>query len=180
MNGLRIFWRKRIRTMDCEVRVGENKEKTVFVADRTFEVESLLEFLLDNDKEFTKPLSVSVKEKIGMTLEQYVCKLCKYGTIVYELDENRIKGVVIGYTHELPENGYSYITQVVTSKKYRGKGVGSSLLQHYIDYCKESGIKGIWLTTDEKNRDAQHVYERVGFVKNEIDEKGRVKYIYDI
>lgn len=155
-------------------------EKTVFIADRTFEIQSLLEFLSDNDKEFTEPLSVSVKEKIGMTLEQYVCKLCKYGTIVYELDGNIIKGVVIGYTHELPENGYSYITQVVTSRKYRGKGVSSSLLQHYIDYCRESGIKGVWLTTDEKNRDAQHVYERVGFVKNEIDEKGRIKYIYDI
>ena len=155
-------------------------EKQIFIADRTFEIDRLKEFLTENEKEFSEPLSVSVKEKMGMTLDQYVHKLCKYGTVVYELDRNIIKGVVIGYTHELPEDGYSYITQVVTTKEYRGQGVSSRLLKSYIDYCKDQGIEGIWLTTGEKNISAQHVYEKNGFIRNELEEKGRVKYIYDI
>ncbi len=149
------------------------------VCDRSFSIGRLKSFLERNDNAFTHPLSESLAIQ-GTTVEEYARKLCEKGTIVYEPDGSDIKGILIGYTHDLPTDGGSYITQVVTDARYRGQGVFKRIMERYIRFCKDRGISTIWLTTNENNLTARKAYERVGFVPSTVDARGLVKYTYHI
>lgn len=148
------------------------------ISDRNFPVEALKIFLEENDTAFTHPLSEALAKQ-GTTLEEYADKLARLGTIAYEADEEngKIKGAVIGYTHNLPEGGGSYITQAVTGINYRRQGVCGRLLKEYFDYCREQNIPYVWLTTGVNNNAARITYEKAGFVLAEYDNPEQVKYI---
>lgn len=47
----------------------------------------------------------------------------------------------------------------------RSKGVGQALIQAAKDFCIQKGYKGLGIQTENTNP-AQHLYERVGFVKD--------------
>lgn len=147
------------------------------VADCCFPEKELYKFLIENDKAFTHPLSESLRER-GTTLSQYATKLARLSTIAYEIDESKaIKGVVVGYTRNLPEDGGSYITQVVTGSNYRKQGVCGRLLREYIAFCKNKGIiRYVWMTTGINNIPAQRTYENAGFIRVPNDKKGLVEY----
>ena len=83
------------------------------IIDREFPADELEQFLTDNDDAFLTSLSDVLKRQ-GTNIKAYAKKLASLGTIAYEKDGERIKGAVIGYTHNLPIGGGSYITQVVT------------------------------------------------------------------
>ena len=51
---------------------------------------------------------------------------------------------------------------------YRGKGVGSAMVRHFIDKAKEDQMKYIYLITDSEDN-AKHIYKKLGF--NKISEK---------
>lgn len=149
------------------------------IADRSFDIRVMTDFLQRNDGAFTRPLSQTLKEQ-GQTLEDYAEKLCRMGTVAYETDGDAIMGVVIGYTQNLPEDNGSYITQVVTDPKYRRRGVCKRLLAEYFDFCREQNIGYVWLTTGVDNHSAQATYEGCGFVLAPCANEKMVKYIYRI
>lgn len=146
------------------------------IIDRKFPADELEQFLTDNDDAFLTSLSDVLKRQ-GTNIKEYAKKLASLGTIAYEKDGERIKGAVIGYTHNLPIGGGSYITQVVTEKKYRNQGVCKRLLKEYFSYCKKLNIHSVWLTTEKENRPARYVYEQCGFQLESIDENNMVKYV---
>ena len=51
-------------------------------------------------------------------------------------------------------------------KKNRGQGIGEALLNHAKQFAKKEGSKGFTLET-ETNNPAQHLYERLGWKKDE-------------
>lgn len=136
------------------------------ISDRNHPAESIAEFMAHNDDSFRVSLTESYKAH-GVTLEQYAQKLSKLATIAYEKDEERgvIKGMVIGYTSNLPDDNGSFITQVATSKEYRRQGVCSRLLKEYTDICVKKNIDYIWLYTWKYDNDSTiNVYRSAGFV----------------
>jgi GNAT superfamily N-acetyltransferase len=46
---------------------------------------------------------------------------------------------------------------------YRGKGIGSALLQYVIAEAKKQGVLRLILLTDKQNRRAQALYRKLGF-----------------
>ena len=51
--------------------------------------------------------------------------------------------------------------------KYRGQGIGSSLLEFIEKYAKEANCTDIYLTVNEENTNAIKTYEKFGMrVKN--------------
>ncbi len=148
------------------------------IHDKTFPVEVLSEFLVRNDREFSTPLTEQARRQ-NTTFDAYMHKLSSLGTIAYELDEasGTLKGVVIGYTHNLPEDRGSYITQVVVDRKYQREGICSRLLKEYIEFCRTKGIVYVWLTTGIHNMPAQKSYEKAGFVRVPYDSSENVKYM---
>jgi ribosomal protein S18 acetylase RimI-like enzyme len=152
------------------------------IAERNFPFERMYDFLLKNDCAFSVPLSKSL-EKFSTNLENYAKKLSEKATVAWEEDHGIIKGMVIGYTNDMPDiitGGWgggqkSYITQVATDSLYRRQGVCQRLLAEYIEFCRKKNIAMVWLTTEETNFPARSVYEKAGFSSAEkID--GLIKY----
>ncbi|MCW8313656.1 GNAT family N-acetyltransferase [Sphingobacterium sp. InxBP1] len=56
-----------------------------------------------------------------------------------------------------------YIDSIAVSPLARGKGIGTELLTHAINYAQRSGYEQVGLLVDLKNPSAQKLYERLGF-----------------
>lgn len=59
-----------------------------------------------------------------------------------------------------------HIEDVVTHKDFRGKGIGSTLIQKAIEVAKQAGCYKVILNSSEKNIS---FYEKLGFKKHEIE-----------
>ena len=57
----------------------------------------------------------------------------------------------------------AHITQLCVRPSLRGKGLGSTLLQHCLDHLAQHGIRTVSLTVTEGNFGARRLYERHGF-----------------
>lgn len=71
--------------------------------------------------------------------------------------------VVLGFAGILITLDDTQITNIVTKKSERKKGIGSLLLDRLIEMTKEIGRNSISLEVNEINEYAIHMYEKAGF-----------------
>ncbi|NND64167.1 MAG: GNAT family N-acetyltransferase [Flavobacteriaceae bacterium] len=57
------------------------------------------------------------------------------------------------------------LNDLFVAETARGKGIGEKLLEHAKDFARKTDSKGLTLETDSNNP-AQHLYERLGWVKD--------------
>lgn len=70
----------------------------------------------------------------------------------------------ISLNPENETNGKEYYLDTVSiSASEQGKGIGSLLLKHGIDYAKQNNYSQVGLLVDLDNPHAQRLYERLGF-----------------
>lgn len=112
-------------------------------------------------------------------------------TLVYEID-GKIAGILCGYRGELEPvidepwkeigskygltkedkvfvdretfAGEWYIDSIVTAPEYRGRQIGTKLLEAASRLAQEAGETVLGLNCDEGNEQARKLYERMGFV----------------
>lgn len=53
---------------------------------------------------------------------------------------------------------------MMIKEKYRGKGVGSKLVEEVISYARNKNVKKIWLWTQEELKPATQLYKKMGFI----------------
>jgi ribosomal protein S18 acetylase RimI-like enzyme len=58
---------------------------------------------------------------------------------------------------------YAHIVEVQVVERYRGQGVGKSLLIYALERIKEKSIAAIYVDTTEGNAVARRLYESAGF-----------------
>lgn len=63
----------------------------------------------------------------------------------------------------LPGSAAGFITQVGVAEAFRGKGVGTVLIQYLIERCRERRLRKCALDVAITNPRAQALYERLGF-----------------
>jgi ribosomal-protein-alanine N-acetyltransferase len=56
------------------------------------------------------------------------------------------------------------LMDIVVSAAHQGKGLGKSLLQHFMDHCNHHNIQQIWLEVRESNAAAISLYDNAGFI----------------
>lgn len=89
-----------------------------------------------------------------------------FGLVDYEEDAVRAVAWLVFLTADAP--GYGFVDadipelSITTFEKFRGRGVGTSLLAELFASAKARGISAISLSVEDGNR-ARHLYERVGF-----------------
>lgn len=82
--------------------------------------------------------------------------------LVFEMEE-KIAGFLIA---ELDSGlDFSYLTQIFVLPDYRGMGIGSKLVDAYIDRCKKENVKRSYLFAQSDNDKAVIFYEKHGFKK---------------
>lgn len=86
-------------------------------------------------------------------------------------------GSVIGYTFAAME-GYDYkslrgpaglLHDILVDPDYRGRGVGSRLLDETLSVLQSKGARQIVLSTAERNESAQRLFARRGFRRTMIE-----------
>ncbi len=82
----------------------------------------------------------------------------------YEYYQFRLDGRTVGYTGIHPEDGKLFLSKLYLKKEYRGLGLASQAFDFLERYCKERGLKAIWLTVNRHNDHSIRVYEKKGFV----------------
>ena len=60
------------------------------------------------------------------------------------------------------------LEDMIVDPSLRGKGFGSRLLEHGIDFARREGCKRITLLTDYDNAGAMNFYAKQGFVKSQM------------
>jgi GNAT superfamily N-acetyltransferase len=86
----------------------------------------------------------------------------------------RRNGAIIGminllFTISTAEGGFVILLEdLVVHKEYQGKGYGSKLLRHAIDFAKQKNFLRITLLTDRPENVAQEFFRRHSFVESSM------------
>lgn len=75
---------------------------------------------------------------------------------------------IIGYGGMWHVINEGYITNVSVKKEYRGKGVGTKIIDAFIDIAKEKEMIGITLEVRVSNDIAKNLYKKNGFIMEGI------------
>lgn len=153
------------------------------ISDRNTKKEALISFFQGISADMQLE---NVLKKMGTNLQQYCSKLAEKATIAYKTaNDGSIIAIVAGYTHDLPDDLGSYITQVGTLSDYRRRGISGELLLEYVEYARSVGVKYVWLTVDQNNFGAIKSYEKCGFrpeltLTNHITGNTQIRYRKDL
>ena len=86
----------------------------------------------------------------------------------------RRNGAIVGminllFTISTAEGGFVILLEdLVVHKQYHGKGYGSKLLQHAIDFAKQKNFLRVTLLTDRPENVAQEFFRHHGFVESSM------------
>lgn len=72
-----------------------------------------------------------------------------------------------------------YVWRLMVDRQHRGKGVGTSAINHSIGYAHDIGLEGVMLATDESlGYSAAGFYEKLGFHRTGRIIEGETEFIY--
>jgi ribosomal protein S18 acetylase RimI-like enzyme len=77
-------------------------------------------------------------------------------------------GRVVGYAaaqirREEPPSDVGVVSYNAVDPEYRGRGIGTALTRHVVDYLKQQGARVLAVWTLEADEPARRLYERLGF-----------------
>ncbi len=70
------------------------------------------------------------------------------------------------------------LDEMYVEPEQRGTGIGSAILQHMVEICRELGVAAIEINVDESDAGAMRFYERHGFGGVDPDSGERAFYFY--
>lgn len=111
----------------------------------------------------------SVKEVIN---KEYFDNLIKNEEIYIAKVDKEIVGYIIFNIKEKENPSMRYrkqlnIDAICVDERYRGKGIGTKILESIKEIAKTKGCTDLYLTVNQENENAIKVYEKFGFkVKN--------------
>ena len=112
---------------------------------------------------------ISVEEVIS---KEYFKNLIKNEEIYIAKEDKEIVGYIIFNIKEKENPIMRYrkqldIDAICVDERYRGKGIGTKLLEVVKEIAKSKGCTDLYLTVNQENENAIKVYEKLGFkVKN--------------
>jgi GNAT superfamily N-acetyltransferase len=88
---------------------------------------------------------------------------------VYRWNQTIVGMVNLLFTISTAEGGFVVLMEdVIVRLDYRGRGVGTQLMKHAIEYAKKKEFLRITLLTDRLNSESQRFFERMGFFKSQM------------
>ncbi len=111
----------------------------------------------------------------GVQFESYVAKgLCEFYE-KYDPKRNRVwvcehNQQMIGFLLLMDRGEAAQLRYFLIEPEYRGIGLGSKLLNLYMDFLRECGYKGSYLWTTHELSSAAFLYKRLGFQLTEEKE----------
>ena len=89
-----------------------------------------------------------------------------------------VEGAVVGFIEVKLEEKKAKLLGMAVDDRFKGRGIGSALINKAIEFAVEEGKREIYLEVRRNNLSAIKVYERHGFVlKKELEKDGEGVYI---
>ncbi|TFB07981.1 GNAT family N-acetyltransferase [Candidatus Atribacteria bacterium MT.SAG.1] len=82
-------------------------------------------------------------------------------------EKNKIYGYLWGYITIFSSYSTAEIDELVVTRKAQGKGIGSMLINKFLDICKKNNVSFAIVCTPGENKDTIKFYEKCGFKKEE-------------
>ncbi len=101
-----------------------------------------------------------VDEKVLDQHQNYI--LDKGGFIFFAKDDNRVVGTV---ALKKESDGIYELTKMGVIPKYQGRGIGTGLVKHCINFARLKGIGCLFLDSSRKLKNALHIYAKMGFTE---------------
>ncbi len=117
--------------------------------------QKLIELLKENNSGGTS-LSIST------SLEEYVDKILQFSTIIPYVVQGEIKAFISYYRND-SEGLYAFLTMLLVSEHFQGKGIGRLLLDTAIRDLESSGFQFFSLEVQKENKKAIRLYTNYGF-----------------
>lgn len=88
-------------------------------------------------------------------------------TLYIAVDEknNVIAGMAFLLVYRIPYVRKAYLDDLVVDEAYRGKGIGTKLLQKIVDGAKEKGAAYLDFSSRPRREEGNNLYEKFGFEK---------------
>ena len=97
-------------------------------------------------------------------------EICKNSHILLALDKNnKIIGMATLALVNIPFGKYGRIEDVVVDDKFRGQGIGTTLIKKLIIKAKKLHLKKIDLTSNPKRVESNKLYLKLNFFKYETN-----------
>ena len=95
------------------------------------------------------------------TLDHPEDAILRKGGSIYFVEAD---GIPVGCVALIPmENGIYELSKMAVSPTMRGLGIGRRLLEYTVEQARKQGIKGLFLGSSTKLKNAVHLYEAIGF-----------------
>jgi len=88
----------------------------------------------------------------------------KNAFFVYESKDNKIIGTV-GVKADSEKT--ALLRRLFVAPHYRGQGIGTSLLTHGLDFCRDNGYKEVVFRATDRMKDAIKLIKKTGFMEKE-------------
>lgn len=85
--------------------------------------------------------------------------------IAVDSQTDMIAGMAFLLVYRIPYVRKGYLDDLVVDEKYRGRGIGSKLLQQIVSHAKEKGAAYLDLSSRERREEGNNLYEKFGFEK---------------
>jgi ribosomal protein S18 acetylase RimI-like enzyme len=82
-------------------------------------------------------------------------------------EEKHIIGMVTVAVYRIPYLRKAYLDDLIVDETYRGKGIGTKLLEAAVEFAREKGAAYIDFTSHPSRVKANELYEKLGFKKKE-------------
>lgn len=111
---------------------------------------------------------------IPIAIKEYVDKIIQYATVVPFWSQGHLEGFIAYYGNDEAME-YAFLTMILISKDFQGRGIGKLLLEFSIKDLTKRGFKNYGLEVLKSNENAKRLYERLGFITKET--RGELWYM---
>lgn len=74
-----------------------------------------------------------------------------------------VDGHLVGYQLSTPSSSGAHLARLAVRPEWQGRGIGSALVVHVIEYYRKRGAREITINTQDSNAASIRVYQRLGF-----------------
>lgn len=97
--------------------------------------------------------------------DSFSLKEARRATPVHRFMVAVVSGQVVGYAVTGRAGGRGYLQRLAVDPDHHGKGIGSSLVNDSLRWLHSKGVALALVNTQERNRRALDLYERLGFAR---------------
>jgi 1-aminocyclopropane-1-carboxylate deaminase/D-cysteine desulfhydrase-like pyridoxal-dependent ACC family enzyme/GNAT superfamily N-acetyltransferase len=103
-----------------------------------------------------------------LNLSTYAEKIQEKAEIALAYNSKKVVGFLMMYANDFVSRK-AHIPIISVLSNFRGHGIGKVLLSRAVALARQKKMHELWLTVDQENQVARHVYSELGFVKIDID-----------